>query len=227
MSPFIPRLRNMKYNIVAVDDHEVTLSGISTILDADGRCAVSAATATVDEACDFITAHPEATDLVLLDLRLADGSDPYYNVARFLELNVPVLIFSSLESPYLARRALQAGAAGVLQKSAPVAEVVQAITTICAGDTYASADWAAIIDSDPRLGTVDLSPRQREVLELYASGESAKRVAALTSLSTDTVQDYINRIRHKYALAGRPVRTKIDLYRRAQEDGYLPGPLES
>ncbi|WP_257159328.1 response regulator transcription factor [Corynebacterium cystitidis] len=72
-----------------------------------------------------------------------------------------------------------------------------------------------------------LSERQREVLELYAMGESAKRVAALTELSVDTVQDYLQRIRTKYALQGRATVTKVDLMQRAQEDGYLPGPWET
>lgn len=47
----------------------------------------------------------------MLNLRLADGSDPYLNVLHFQESGIPVLIFSALESPYLIRRALQAGAA--------------------------------------------------------------------------------------------------------------------
>lgn len=44
----------------------------------------------------------------MLDLRLADSSDPYFNVLSFQESDIPVLIFSSLESPYLIRRTLQA-----------------------------------------------------------------------------------------------------------------------
>ena len=63
-------------------------------------------------------------------------------------------------------------------------------------------DWAAAIDSDEAF-VVDLSPRQREVLELYASGESAARVAELTYLAVDTVNMYLDRIRLKYSNAGR------------------------
>lgn len=64
-----------------------------------------------------------------------------------------------------------------------------------------------------------LSERQREVLALYASGEKADRVARMTGLSVGTVNDYLRRIRTKYREAGRPAETKIDLYRRAVEDG--------
>ncbi|MDN6258870.1 MAG: helix-turn-helix transcriptional regulator, partial [Corynebacterium sp.] len=65
-----------------------------------------------------------------------------------------------------------------------------------------------------------------EVLELYASGEPAKRVARLPGISQETVNDYLGRIRVKYQNAGRPAPTKTDLFRRAQEDGYLPGPSD-
>ncbi|WP_236581196.1 LuxR C-terminal-related transcriptional regulator, partial [Rhodococcus sp. T7] len=88
----------------------------------------------------------------------------------------------------------------------------------------ATTDWAAAIDGDPNLLDVDLSPRQREVLALYASGEKAARVASLTGLAQETVNDYLGRIRQKYAEAGRPAPTKTDLYKRALEDGWLPIP---
>lgn len=216
----------MALNIIAVDDHTVALAGTAALLERFSNFALVGSFQSVDDACHFVTEDSAHTvDLVMLDLRLADGSDPYTNVKRFQELGIPALIFSSLESPYLTRRALNAGAAGILEKTATAEDIAEAIMTVCKGDTYATADWASIIDSDPFLGAVDLSPRQLEVLELYASGESAKQVASAIGLSTETVQDYLNRIRQKYAQAGRPANTKVDMYRRAQEDGYLPGPF--
>jgi hypothetical protein len=41
-----------------------------------------------------------------------------------------------------------------------------------------------------------------------------------------TIEDYVRRIRAKYARAGRPAMTKVDLYKRAVEDGFLPAPNE-
>lgn len=216
----------MTWNVLAVDDHEVALAGIDAILRSSDDCTLVGSFSTADEACRFIRSRDDVRiDITLLDLRLADNSDPFANVQSFCGLGIPVLIFSSLEDPYLARRALHAGSAGVLEKSASALELNQAIVTICGGNTLANAEWASVIDSDPCLVRVDLSPRQREVLELYASGESAKRVATILGLSVETVQDYINRIRYKYAQTGRPANTKVEMFQRAQEDGFLPGPL--
>ena len=57
-------------------------------------------------------------------------------------------------------------------------------------------------------------------------GEPAKRVASLTGLSVETVNDYLSRIRTKYAQAGRPTFSKVDLVLRALEDGLIPGPRD-
>lgn len=218
----------MDIKVVAVDDHEVALIGLEQMLGASPRCSLVGAYHSIHEAMERLTddSLPEV-DVALLDLRLTDGSDPFLNATNLQEAGAKVLVYSSLESPFLVRRALRAGVAGVVEKSVAGEDLIAAIEQVAAGRTYATADWAGIIDSDPLIHAVDLSERQREVLELYAMGESARRVAMLTGLSAETVQDYLGRIRTKYALAGRPAPTKIDLYRRAQEDGFIPGPLEN
>lgn len=163
-------------------------------------------------------------DLVILDLRLGDGSAPTDNVEQLRGVGVETLVFTSAEDPYLVRSAARAGVLGVVRKSESAAVVVEAIRLAAHGHLVATTDWAAAIDSDPDLQVVDLSPRQREVLTLYASGEKAARVATLTGLSPETVNDYLGRIRQKYAEVGRPAPTKTDLFKRAVEDGWLPIP---
>lgn len=71
---------------------------------------------------------------------------------------------------------------------------------------------------------VQITPREREVLGLYAAGETAEHVAKELGISRETVLDHIRRIRVKYARLDRPAHTKVDLYRRAVEDGVLPAP---
>ncbi|WP_313286728.1 LuxR C-terminal-related transcriptional regulator [Corynebacterium vitaeruminis] len=152
---------------------------------------------------------------------------PFFNVATLREEGMEVLVFSSLESPYLLRRALQAGVTGVVDKTSSTPVIIEAIKSAARRELFPTAEWAGVIDSDADFADVHLSERQREVLELYAMGESARRVAEITGLSPETVQDYISRIRTKYAMAGRDASNKISLFRRAQEDGYAPGPWEA
>ncbi|MFD4401886.1 LuxR C-terminal-related transcriptional regulator [Nocardia sp. NPDC058499] len=210
-----------------VEDHESVAIGLVAMLEPEPDLELVVTAGTVagllaEPACR-IEGVP-ALDLVVLDLRLADDSTPEDNVATLREHGVEVLVFTGADNPYLVRSAARAGVLGVVRKSEDVATVVGAVRRAASGEQVVTTDWAAAIDGDPQLSSVGLSPRQEEVLTLYASGEKASRVARLTGLSEQTVNDYLGRIRQKYADAGRPAPTKTDLYKRAVEDGWLPVP---
>ncbi|HOZ59613.1 MAG TPA: LuxR C-terminal-related transcriptional regulator, partial [Nakamurella multipartita] len=100
--------------------------------------------------------------------------------------------------------------------------VVAAIRAVARGEVVASADWAAALDADGSFVTARLSEREAQVLALYAAGETAERVGAQLYITRETVLDHIRRIRAKYAAVDRPAHTKVDLYRRAVEDGIVP-----
>ncbi|MXP20168.1 response regulator [Gordonia sp. HNM0687] len=207
--------------IGVVEDHAVTVAGIRALLEPYPELAIIAAAPSVAE----LLAETTDLDLVILDLRLPDGSSPAANVADLGAAGIDnVLVFTSGEEPYLVRTAAKAGVLGVVRKSEHDAVVIAAIRRAADGGVVGTMDWAMAIDGDADFADVALSPRQREVLSLYASGESAQRVATLSGLSPDTVNDYLTRIRQKYAASGRPAPTKTDLYQRALEDGWLPFP---
>lgn len=214
------KLISMDISVFAVEDHGVTAMGLTEVFAEAPDISYLGHTHTVSG----VLAHNKVADVVLLDLRLGDRSDPFANATAILATGARVIVYSSLDSPYLIRRALSAGIHGIVEKARSCDELIDAVRTVAAGNTWASADWAAAIDSDGDFSQVHLSAQQRAVLELYASGEPAKRVARILDISTDTVQDYLSRIRLKYAQAGRSASTKTDLMTRALEDGYLPLP---
>ncbi|MQY30776.1 response regulator transcription factor [Nocardia aurantia] len=203
-----------------VEDHESVAIGLAAMLAGEPDLDLVTTAGSVSE---LLSAASEL-DLVVLDLRLADGSTPEQNVRELRERGIEVLVFTGADNPYLVRSAARAGVLGVVRKSENLRTVVQAVRAAASGQQVVTTDWAAAIDGDPQLSNVGLSPRQQEVLTLYASGEKASRVARMTGLSEQTVNDYLGRIRQKYADAGRPAPTKTDLYKRAVEDGWLPVP---
>lgn len=210
-----------------VEDHESVAIGVAAMLGPQPDLNLVATAGTVAD----LLAHPDcriggvpALDLAVLDLRLADDSAPEDNVRTLRDNGIEVLVFTGAENAFLVRSAARAGVLGVVRKSEDVAAVVAAVRAAASGAQVVTTDWAAAIDGDPQLSRVGLSPRQEEVLTLYASGEKASRVARLTGLSEQTVNDYLGRIRQKYSDAGRPAPTKTDLYKRAVEDGWLPVP---
>ena len=213
------------YRLAIVEDHELTRQGLESMLNDNADFNVIASAANVPELFTAL-GRKRKVDLVVLDLWLSDESQPIDNVEKIEELTDNIVVLSSLESPYLLRQVLKTSVAEVLSKTQPSEEVVAAIRRTLSGKPAISTEMAAAMDGDPLLEAVDLSDRQREVLELYASGEPAKRVARLTGLKQDTVNDYLSRVRQKYSSVGRDTFTKLDLYQRAQEDGFLPGPTD-
>ncbi|WP_231373779.1 response regulator transcription factor [Nocardia sp. 348MFTsu5.1] len=216
--PVQPVTARRVLQVAVIDDHESVVEGLRAIIEEGDEMAFVGGAETVDDLLLLTT----GIDLAILDLRLSDGSSPHSNVMRLREAKIEALVYTSGDEPFLVREAAAAGVLGVIRKSARKAEIQDAIRTAGAGRQVASVDWAAALDSDP--GFVDLSPRLRQVLELYASGEPTARVASETGLSPETVSDYVDRIRRKYRDAGRPAPTKTDLYKRAIEDGWLPIP---
>ncbi|MFI5718404.1 helix-turn-helix transcriptional regulator [Nocardia sp. NPDC051750] len=219
--------RSAPRRIGLVEDHESVAIGLAAMLEPQSDLELVVVAETVAELLEHPVCRVEggpALDLVVLDLRLADDSTPEDNVATLRAHGVEVLVFTGADNAYLVRSAARAGVLGVVRKSEDVAAVVAAVRRAASGEQVVTTDWAAAIDGDPQLSSVGLSPRQEEVLTLYASGEKASRVARLTGLSEQTVNDYLGRIRQKYADAGRPAPTKTDLYKRAVEDGWLPVP---
>lgn len=199
-----------------VDDHEATVLGVEAILaTTDDLEAVGHAPTVAD-----LLAKGGTFDVVVLDLRLADDSAQQDNVDALTAAGARVLAFTSGEDPALVRAAARAGVCGMVRKSEPPEALLEALRQTVRGEVAASTDWAAAIDAD-RDSAPRLTAREVEVLALYASGEKADRVARLLGISRDTVLDHVRRIRVKYAEADRPAPTKVDLYRRAVEDGVL------
>lgn len=205
------------HRIALVEDHALVARGFGALVAAAPDLELVATVGTVGE----LQGIEPAPRLVVLDLRLADGSDPAANVAAIHRLGAYVLIHTGAEDRSLIQSAARSGALGLVRKSSDPDELLSAIRTAVRGDAVFNADWAAAIDADSSLSDARLSDREQEVLSMYASGETAASVAAALGLSRATIADYVKAIRRKYEAVGRTASTRVDLYRRAVEDGIL------
>ena len=211
-----------KVRVAIVDDHEAVRLGFA------GTCAqfdfdLVGSAPTVDE----LLAQIEGKDceVVVTDLSLADGSLVEENVHKLIEANTAVLIFSIADKPGLMRSAVKAGATAIVPKSQPMAELAEAIRLAAHGVIINNSETSALIDADKFFKDANLSPREREVLSLYASGMSLKQVAYQLQIKQSSAKEHIDRVRVKYARLGREAATKVDLFKRAVEDGILSGEL--
>ena len=203
-----------------VDDHESVRLGLAVACEnADFEVMCTAATAR-----ELISSlGRRVCDVIVLDLSLGDGSRVTENVKLMRGTGASVLVHSIADRVALVREALAAGAAGVIPKSSPTTTVMAAVASVARGEVLNNLEWATAIDADGDFANAKLGRRERDVLHLYASGLPLKMVAMQLGIAHSTAREYLDRIRLKYVEVGRPAPTKVDLLRRAVEDGILPG----
>lgn len=195
-----------------VDDHDLLVIGIRALLSARNSPARFVAGAST--VAGLLRTQREC-DVTVLDVRLDDGSGTEDNVRALSNAGHAVLLYADRSHreaiPILARTP----ARGLVWKNEPARTLVQAIVTVAQGGTWASGTSNNV---------VDLTHRETEVLRLYASGmKYAETAAALDPpISVESVKTYLSRVRKRYALAGRPASTRMELRQRALEDGLLP-----
>lgn len=206
--------------VAIVDDHESVRLGLKAAFADDGYDVVTVG-ANVDELIESLAGRE--VDVVVLDLSLGDGSSVTDNVKRVQGAGAAVLVHSIADRVGLVREALAAGAAGVIPKSSATKTVIAAAATVARGDVLNNLEWATAIDADRDFAKAQLGRREREILHLYASGLPLKLAAEQLGIGYSTAREYLDRIRVKYVEVGRPAPTKVDLLRRAVEDGILPG----
>lgn len=206
--------------VAIVDDHEVVGLAVKALIESSAELEFAGSAASVAE----LLAAGLNPDLTILDLNLRDHTEPSQNVERLQKSGSLVLVLTSGENPYLVREVSRAGVLGIVRKSSAADEILAAIERAAQGEPVVTTEWASAVDADPELRGAPLTEREREVLALYASGLGAKSVARRLHVSENTVDDHIKRIRAVYERLSRPARTKVELYQRGVEDGFIPGP---
>lgn len=188
-----------KPRLLMADDHSIMLAGLRKLVE--GMCDVVGA---VEDGRALVEAAEQSRpDLILLDISmpLLNGMD----AARLIKKSVPdaKLIFLTMHaSPVFATEALQTGASGYLLKQSAASELPQAIETVLRGQTYLTPtitrpvleSMASRNSTELKKTLMQLTPRQREVLQLLAEGKSPKDIAALLNLSVKTIDFHKSRL---------------------------------
>lgn len=210
----------MSITVAMVDDHEAIRLGFAGACLQRGYTLVGSA-ATVPELLEQLTAKPQ---VIVLDLSLADGSEPAQNVKALIDSGSEVVIFSIADRKSQVLSALKSGAAALITKSQKMDELLDCIELVADGTVVNTTETVAAIDSDPEF-KVKLTERELEVVKLYASGMSLKQVAFELGVTNSTAKEHIDRVRDKYSKVGRPVRGKSELLIRLLEDDEDLGDL--
>jgi DNA-binding NarL/FixJ family response regulator len=210
-----------RIKVGVIEDHPLYREAVARVLDEAEDIELGAV---ADSVARFAVLRQPVGSVIVLDLKLRGVAD----AAAVLEVNGMghrVLVVSAHAGKNEVLGAIAAGAHGYLSKDADGEEILRAIRTISAGNTYVSPTLASIVlnasqttNAGPKL---DLSKREREVLQLVAAGERDVDIAAILGISVRTVRSYLDRIRDKTGERRRPGLTMI-----AIKEGLVPEPQQ-
>jgi two-component system, NarL family, response regulator LiaR len=191
--------------VLVVDDHAVVRQGLRTFLELQGDIVVVGEAADGEQALSAVSALEP--DVVLMDLVMPrlDG----VGAMRELRERLPktrVIVLTSFTDDEKLLPAVQAGAAGYLLKNAEPAELARAVRAAHAGEAVIDPQVAARLLTSiatPVQAHDDLTPREREVLELIARGFSNKRIARELEIAEKTVKTHVGHVLAKLGVADR------------------------
>ena len=197
----------MKLRILIADDHEVVRRGLCTLLQSHAGWEICG------EATDGRVAVEKARqlkpDVVILDIGMPNLNGLV--ATRQLVQQDPmckVIVLTITDSDHVIREALDAGARGFVLKSDAARDLVTAVEALQENrmfftprvndmvlNGFLGGGRSGVIPATPQLP--QLTPREREVIQLLAEGKSSKEVASLLNLSTKTAETHRSNIMRK------------------------------
>jgi two-component system response regulator NreC len=210
--------------ILLADDHTLMRSGIKALLEDEPDIAIVGEAEDGREAVKL--AHMLRPNLVLMDIAmpLLNGLEATRQIKRE-HPEIKILVLTMYEHEEYFRQVLEAGASGYIIKRAAANELVAAIRAVNGGESVLSpAITRYLVDDylsgESRKDEADpnaLSPREREVLQLIAEGNTSREIAGILNLSVKTVQSHRTNLMRKLDLHDRGELIKYAIQKKIIE----------
>jgi DNA-binding NarL/FixJ family response regulator len=201
-------------SVLVADDQELVRVGLRKILESDTRITV-AGEATDGREAVSASAHLRP-DVVLMDIRMPvlDGIEATRRIVK-TQPRTRVLILTTFGRDSYVYDALHAGASGFMLKDAPPEEIIAAVRIIANGDALLAPSVtrsvieeftrrpAALAPAQPPPALAELTPREREILDLLARGLSNPEICRRLFISEATTKTHVAHILQKLDLRDR------------------------
>jgi DNA-binding NarL/FixJ family response regulator len=217
---------NKTLRLLIVDDHQVTRLGLRTLFETCPRLEVAGEAGSVSEAVTAV--NQLQPDLLLLDLRLPDGSGiEVCRQVRRANADLKILVLTSYSEDDLVLDAIDAGADGYLLKEIDGDKLIRAIQDVAAGKSVLDPAVTHHVLSRVRGDTVPVPPtkldllsaQERRVVALVAEGKTNKEIAHDMGLSDKTVKNYLSNAMEKLNLSRRSQAAALFIAQSRQNPG--------
>ncbi len=197
----------LKIKVLLVDDHRIVREGIKSLIDSQSDMEVIAEASSGREAIRIV--RKMSPDLVVMDVAMPDMNG--IEATRHITSEFPgvkVIALSMHSNKRFVVEILRVGASGYLLKDCAFEELANAIRAVMAGELYLSSKVASLLikeyirgfPKDETSAFGELTPREREVLQLIAEGKSTKQIASILHVSVKTVETHRRQIMNKLEL---------------------------
>lgn len=198
----------MTIRVGIVDDHPVVRDGMTALLREYADLEVVGTADSIESGRQLILGG--STDVILLDIRLGQESGLSLLAGRDNPANGPaVVVLTAFDHAEYAAAACRFGAAGLVLKTAPIEQLVEAIRLAAAGVRLSPSG-----PSEPTLTT-----REQQIVRCIGEGRTNDEIGADLSISTKTVEGHLSRL-----FARQGVASRAELASRAVLEGWLDVP---
>jgi DNA-binding NarL/FixJ family response regulator len=210
-------MAGMSVGLLLVDDHPIVLDGLRAALARHAEIKIVAEAASLAEARAAI-AKP-GIDVVLLDLRLPDGSGiDLLRDAQAMSAPPAVIVLSSFLTPQYVNAAIALGASGFLLKTAATDEILAAIAIVSEGRLAFTAEQ---VRESRKAAWAPLTEREHDIIAGVMAGRSNDELSGDLGLARKSVEAYLSRLFIRF-----DVTTRTELAILAEREGLLALPVD-
>jgi DNA-binding NarL/FixJ family response regulator len=198
-----------KIRLLLADDHPIVRKGLVAAVESEPGFKVIAEAQDGEEALRLIREHKPDVAVLDIDMPKLDGLGVAREVSK-LSLGTRIIVLTLHKDADLFRAAIQAGASGYLLKDSAMQEIVAGVKAVFAGQQFVSAALVSLFVEAPKPQSpspqrdllASLTPTERQILTLIASGKSSKEIGADLSIHYRTVENHRTNICRKLGIEG-------------------------
>jgi DNA-binding NarL/FixJ family response regulator len=188
--------------IAICDTEAIAIEGLRSMLEQTEGLRVVAAETSLSDGMDAV--RELRPSILLVDKAFgAHAIIDWLAAMRSMGPKTAVIVWSGAISQPEALRFLQAGAAGVVRKTAPLATILKCLRTVAAGANWMEEELLSEADRPVRMGHSPLTLRESQVMELVERGFKNKDIGTSLGIRTGTVKIHLKHIFEKTGIRGR------------------------